>query len=150
MPILVRKQDPSFQSLDPFRLMRDAFRWDPFLADVATQREASFIPNFDVKETKEGFILKADLPGVKDADINIQLTQNRLSVSGKREAEHKTEGENYHAIERSFGTFTRTFTLPDHIDAEKVQAEMKDGVLTLQLPKRAESATRQIAVKSAK
>ena len=124
---------------DPLRAARELLRWDPFreMAPYAPAMEniAAFSPAFEVKETKEGFTFKADVPGVKEADIDITRTGNRLTVSGKREADREESSDTYYAYERSYGTFTRAFTLPDGIDGDHIHAELKDGVLTLVVPK---------------
>jgi len=107
---------------------------------------AGYLPAFDVKETKDSFIFKADLPGVEEKDIEITLTGDRLVVSGKRESEKREEHERYFAYERSFGSFSRAFTLPEGVDGENVQADLKGGVLTLRLPKKPEVQPRRITV----
>jgi HSP20 family protein len=137
------------QEWDPFRWTRSMLGWDPFRGmALAWPEESSFIPAFDVKETKEGFNFKADVPGIKDKDIDVSLTGNRLTVRGKREEEKEEKTETYYTSERTYGTFTRSFTLPDGCDSAKVMAELKDGVLTLFVPKRPEAQSRRIAVKS--
>jgi HSP20 family protein len=103
-----------------------------------------------VKETNEAFVFKADVPGLKEDDLEISLTGNRLTVSGKRDEERRDENERFFAYERSYGTFTRTFTLPDGVDTEHVNADLKDGVLTLTLPKRPEVQPKKIQLKSGK
>ncbi|HYQ04746.1 MAG TPA: HSP20 family small heat-shock protein [Polyangiaceae bacterium] len=133
---------------DPFRAMRDLLRWEPFAELAPTLDNAVFSPAFEVKETKEGFVFRADVPGVKDADLDVKLTQNRLSISGKRESEKTEKGDTFYTSERSYGSFTRSFTLPDGVDADKIRAELKEGVLTLLLPKRPESQPKKIAVTS--
>jgi HSP20 family protein len=151
MAIIRRSHAPEVPALrhewDPFRLMRELLA-DPFgeMVPYAT-RVPGFVPPFDVKESEEGYVFKADLPGVKEPDLDISLTGNRLTVSGKREAEERSEGENHFAIERTWGSFTRSFTLPDGADAEHVQAELKNGVLTLVLPKKPENQPRKINLK---
>ena len=138
---------------DPFRAMRELMRWEPFgefAPSVAAFEGAVFAPAFEVKETKEGFVFRADVPGVKDADLDVKLTQNRLSVSGKRESEKTDKGDTYYTSERSYGSFTRSFTLPDGIDADKIKAELKEGVLTLSVPKKPDSLPKKIAVTSNK
>jgi HSP20 family protein len=137
-------------SWDPFRSMRDLFRWDPFALGGAWPAAvpASFAPDFDVKETKESFIFTADLPGVADKDLQVQLSDNRLSVSGKRESEKTEQHEQYYASERSYGSFTRTFMLPEGVDADKAHAQLKSGVLSIAIPKRPEAQPRKINVTS--
>jgi HSP20 family protein len=83
---------------------------------------------------------------VEENDIDITLADNRLTISGRREEERREEADRYYAYERTFGTFTRTFTLPPGVDAENVQAEFKNGVLTIKVPKRAENQPKHIKV----
>jgi HSP20 family protein len=135
---------------DPFRMMRDLMQWDPFrdLGTYPAYEQRGFVPDFEVKETKDGYLFKADLPGVKDEDLDISLVSNRLTISGRREAEKQEEGEAWYAYERSYGTFQRSFTLPQGVDAESVKAELKDGVLTLHVPKKPEVQPKKITVGS--
>ncbi len=143
-------QDPSVQQQwEPFRMMRELMNWDPFAEMMPSLRGVEmpiFMPQFEVKETKDAYVFKADLPGVKEEDLDISLTGTRLTVSGKREAEEKKEDERFYAYERSYGSFTRAFTLPEGIDADHVEADMKSGVLTLTVPKRPETQPRKIAL----
>jgi HSP20 family protein len=138
------------ESWDPFRMMRDLMQWDPFRNEqpsyYAGTELQTFAPNFDVKETKDAYVFKADLPGVKDQDVDIQLISNRLTISGKREVERKEDGDTWYSYERSFGSFQRAFTLPEGVDAEHVRAELKDGVLTLLIPKKPEVQPKKITV----
>lgn len=136
---------------DPFQRMQELMGFDPLesMGQLLGGREvagAGYLPAFDVKETKDAFIFKADLPGVEEKDIEITLTGDRLVVSGKRESEKREEHERYFAYERSFGSFSRAFTLPEGVDGENVQAELKGGVLTLKLPKKPEVQPRRITV----
>jgi HSP20 family protein len=135
---------------DPFQSMRELFRWDPFHvgALMPLQTEARFAPDFEVKENKESFVFRADLPGVAEKDLQVQLNDNRLSVSGKRESEKTEQNETYYASERSYGSFTRSFTLPEGVDADKAHAELKNGVLSIAIPKRPEAQPRKINVTS--
>lgn len=141
-------QPATLSEWDPFALVESLLRYDPY-GELAPSRRAwdqNYVPRFDVKETKDAYIFTADLPGVKEEDLEISLTGNRLSISGKRGEEQKREGENYYMVERSHGAFSRSFTLPDTVDTEHVAAECNDGVLSLTLPKRAESQPRRINV----
>ena len=135
---------------DPFRSMRDLMRWEPFapLAAFSAPGVANFAPDFEVKETKESFVFTADMPGVAEKDLQVQLSDNRLSVSGKRESEKTEQNETYYATERSYGSFTRSFVLPEGIDADKAHAQLKNGVLSIAIPKRPEAQPRKIAVSS--
>ena len=155
MASLIRRNQgevaPSSASVwDPFRVMRDVFRFDPFreLEAVASVggEYGLFAPSFDVKENKEGYVFRADLPGVREEDLEISLTGNHLTISGKREQEKHEQGDTYYASERSYGSFSRAFTLPDGTDAENVKAELKDGVLQVVVPKKPEVQPRKIAL----
>jgi HSP20 family protein len=129
---------------DPFSMARELLSWDPFF----TGRQVSaFSPAFEVKETNEAFVLKADLPGVAEADLDIGVHNNVLSISGSRAAEERKEGETYALYERQFGSFSRSFSLPDMADGEKVEAKLDNGVLTLTIAKKAAAQPRKIALK---
>lgn len=139
---------PSTRALDPFEMMRDLIRWDPFAElGVAGSRELGFVPSFEVKETKDEYVFKADLPGIREEDLDITLTANRLTVSGKREEEKREEEDRYYAYERSYGSFSRSFTLPEGIDVEHAQAELSGGVLTVSVAKKPEVKPKRIEVK---
>ena len=136
---------------DPLRAMRDLFRWDPFgemRPNFAALESVAFSPDFDIKETKESFVFTADMPGVKESDLEVRLTQNRLSISGKRESERVEKTDQFYATERSYGSFTRAFTLPDGIASDKILAELKSGVLTIAIPKKPEAQPKKIEVQS--
>ncbi len=136
---------------DPFEMMRDLMHWDPFRElNAIGGRSFGFVPSFEVKETKDGYVFKADLPGVKEKELDISLTGNRLTVSGKREQEKKEEGEHYFTYERSYGSFSRSFTLPEGVDPESAQAELKNGVLTLSIAKKPGVKARRIELKQLK
>jgi HSP20 family protein len=133
---------------DPFQIMRQMLRGE-MLPEVGVGRgwgEQAFVPMFEVKETGDSYVFKADLPGVKEPDLDISLTGNQLVVSGKREAEHHEETDRFYAYERTYGSFSRTFTLPEGADADHVKAELREGVLTLVLPKKPEVQPKRITV----
>jgi len=133
---------------DPYQWFRDFMR-DPFRTMVPLRTGVRrWSPDFDVRETKDSYVFKADLPGAKKEDLDISLTGNRLEVTGKREEESETQEDTYYACERTYGSFTRSFTLPDTADTEHVSSELRDGVLTLVVPKRAGSAARKIEVRT--
>ena len=136
---------------DPFESFRDMLSWDPFeeMRRVMTPRDLAYLPLFDVKETKSAYVFKADLPGVKEGDLDVSVTGNRITVSGKREEEEKTEDERYYAYERRFGTFSRSFTLPEGVDLDAINAELKNGELMLHVPKKAEHQPKRIPLKKA-
>ena len=135
----------------PFRLWRDVLRWDPFAQMLPAgwdEERALFSPDFDIKETKEAFVFKADLPGIQATDLDVHMTDNRLTVSGKRSEEREEKTDTSYRRERSFGSFTRAFTLPSGVDGNKVSADLKDGVLTVQVGKKAEAQPKQVNVKA--
>jgi len=134
---------------DPFRAMRNWMAWDPF-RELATLKEgplADFVPDFEIKETKEGYVFKGDLPGIKEKDLDISVSGNLLSISGKRDEEHKEEGDKFYTYERSYGSFTRSFTMPDGADLANVHADLSDGVLTIAVPKKGDVKPKKIKVK---
>jgi HSP20 family protein len=132
---------------DPFRVMDALLRWDPYRGENnLLSRGGEYMPKFDVKENKNAYVLRADVPGVKEEDIDLSLNGNLLTVSGKRDDERREEGEQYYSVERSYGTFSRSFSLPDGIDASAISADLKSGVLTVQIPKRPEAQPRKITL----
>ena len=132
------RRDPFWQLMrDPFQMIREFFV-DPFRAlhlPLAGQQMA-WNPGFEVRETDNAYVFKADLPGVKQDDIEISLVENRLLISGKRDQETEQDEGTLHTYERSFGSFQRQFMLPETADLDKISTDLKDGVLTLVVPKR--------------
>lgn len=133
---------------EPLRLMREMFGWDPFreLRPILSAAVPAFAPAFEVKENKDSFVFKADLPGVKESDLDVTIAGNRLTLAGKREAEKEEKEETYYAYERSYGSFSRTFTLPDQVDTAHVKAELKGGELTVVVPKTAAATAQKVPV----
>jgi HSP20 family protein len=133
---------------EPMRQLRDLFRFDAFaeMLPMGRERELVFAPDFDVKETPDAILFRADLPGVEEKDLEVTATGNRLTVSGKREAEEEQKGETWYACERSYGAFTRSFTLPEGCDVEHVSASLDKGVLSLHVPKTAEAQPKKIPI----
>ena len=122
--------------IDPFRLSSQGL-WGAF------GRGQALSPSFEVRETNEAFVLKADLPGIRSDDIEVSLAGRQLQISGKREHEKEEDEGQYHTYERSYGSFTRSFTLPDSVDVEHIRSDLKDGVLTLVAPKQAGAEKRR-------
>jgi HSP20 family protein len=139
---------PSRSDWEPARMMRALLSWDPFreMSPVFGQAQ-QLMTAFDVKDTPEAFVFQADVPGLQEKDIEVQLHGNRLTIRGKRESEQETPGHTYYAYERSFGSFARSFTLPDSADGERITASLADGVLTVTVPKKAKEQPKTIAVK---
>lgn len=134
---------------DPFQLMRDMLV-EPFRA--LTGREAAWNPGFEIRETDDAFVFRADMPGVRDEDIDISMIGNQLQISGKREQEQQQDEGRYHTYERAYGSFARVFALPDSADIDNIRAELSNGVLTLSVPKKPGSTPqrRKIQVGSGK
>jgi len=105
-----------------------------------------FIPSMDLAETDTHYVLKADLPGVAEEDVSIELDDNVLTVSGERKAEHEERQEGYYRVERAFGGFSRSLTLPKGIDASAVTAEFDNGVLEVRIPKPEERKPQKISI----
>lgn len=133
---------------DPMRFARELMGWDPFrqMAPLFATEPSRFLPAFDVKETKEGYLFRADLPGVAQKDIDVTVQGNRLQVSGKREADHEEKTDTYYTYERTTGSFSRSFTLPDGADTKHIRADLKEGVLTILVNRSAEAQPRKIAI----
>jgi HSP20 family protein len=110
-------------------------------------------PAVDFKESEREFVLTAELPGMEEKDVTVELEQNVLTIKGEKRTERDEKSEKdgqYHLVERSYGYFQRAFTLPPAVDGAKIQADFSKGVLTVHLPKRVESAARRISVGSPK
>ncbi len=141
-------------------------RWDPF-SDLLEMRshmdrllggvfggtpagttfgDGVWAPAVDIYESKDSFVVKAELPGMKQEDIQITLVENTLTLKGERRHEHEAREEGYTHIERVYGTFQRSFTLPSVVDAGKVRAKYRDGVLEIELPKKEEAKPKEIKV----
>ena len=134
---------------EPFALMRNLMRWDPFRDLDGSADSQAFTPSFDIRESPEAYVFEADLPGIGQDDLELNLTGCRLTITGRRECPGRAEGENFHAMERSFGCFCRSFNLPEGVDPGGIKAELRNGVLTLTLPKTPEVQPKRISVMTA-
>jgi HSP20 family protein len=138
-------------------------RWDPFREVVALQNRvnslfremnqeenplttASFVPAVDIYEDAKKVVLKLEVPGMEEKDLDIRVENNTLTVKGERKFEKEEKEENFHRIERRYGTFYRAFTLPSTVDTENVQASYTAGILKLELNKKPEAQPKQIKV----
>jgi HSP20 family protein len=138
-------------------------RWDPFREAVALQNRvnslfrdlndgegaastARFVPAVDIYEDAQKVVLKLEVPGVEEKDLDIRVENHTLTVKGERKFEAEEKQQNFHRIERRYGSFYRAFTLPSTVDTENVQAKYTAGVLKLELAKKAEAQPRQIKV----
>ena len=126
---------------DPFTLFR------PFLPNEENLPFTAWTPPCDIYETEKELVLKMELPEMKKEDVHVVLENNVLSLRGKRDFEENVDRENYHRVERNYGEFLRSFTLPAFVEGNKISAEFKDGLLTVTLPKNTVAIPKQIEVK---
>lgn len=158
--MLLERWQPRVQSLA---------RWNPFAEMVDLQREMDQVfgeffgrtpftmaatdglwsPLVDIHETKEGFQVMVELPGVKQEDIQVSIEGDTLTLKGERKRETEVKEDQYHRIERSYGRFERSILLPSVVDASRVKAAYRDGVLEIQLPKKEEAKPKEIKVEVA-
>jgi HSP20 family protein len=125
------------------RLFNDAGRGWKGDEPTAT---TTWSPAVDIFETEGEIVVKAELPGVERKDITLNLENNILTVRGERRFEKETKEENYHRIERAYGGFSRSFSIPATVDEEKIRADYKDGVLKIALPKKEQAKAKQIRI----
>jgi len=134
--------------IDPFRELATFFG---NFADGSGKEQlaaGTFVPAVDVYEDEHNLVLKLEVPGVNEEDLNVSLENNTLTVQGERKFEKEEKEENFHRIERRYGSFTRTFKLPNTADTEKVEAGYEKGILKITVAKRAEAKPKQIKVGS--
>lgn len=136
---------------DPFSLPDFPASWRLFSDSInrlfsEPQSARPWSPSVDIVETDNDIILKADVPGINEKDIDIQIEDGTLTLMGERKFEEEKKGEGYHRIERAYGSFARTFALPDSVDTEKVSATYKNGVLTVRLPKKEVAKPKSVKV----
>jgi len=110
----------------------------------------SWAPAVDIFELEGNIVLKAELPGVDPKDVDVRVENNVLTLRGERKFDSEVKKESYHRVERAYGAFSRSFTLPTVVDTEKIKAEVKDGVLRVTLPKREEAKPKQISISVSK
>jgi len=138
---------------DPFREMEDVFdrynkalSW-PRLGASEIMTGGDWAPRVDIAETEKEFIIKAEVPEVKKDEVKISVDNGVLSIRGERKQEKEEKGKKFHRVERYYGSFTRSFTLPDNVDETKIEASFKDGMLNIQIPKSEKSKPKAIDVK---
>jgi HSP20 family protein len=119
--------------------------FDAFLGQ-ADREGRRWVPPVDLVEAEDHFVLKADLPGLTQDDVSIEVQDGTLSISGERKAEHEQRERGWYRIERSFGSFSRSLTLPEGVDPDGIQAEFRDGVLEVRIPKPEERKPRRIEI----
>lgn len=127
------------------RLFEDA--WGRTRRGEEDSVTGSWLPAVDVRETQDAVELMAELPGLEAKDVQVSVENGMLTLKGARSFERASEGQTYHRVERAYGSFERSFSLPTNVDAERIQAVYKHGVLHLTLPKREETKPRSISIK---
>ena len=120
--------------------------FDTPTGSVANGGARRWLPPMDLVETDDHFVLRADLPGLAEGDVNVELEDNVLTVSGERKAEHESRKEGYYRIERASGSFQRSLTLPEGVNAEAIEASFDKGVLEVRIPKPEERKPRKVAI----
>lgn len=144
-PNVLARWNPSQQAAaagQPLFRLFDTFFGDGG-EDLATR---TWTPAVDIQETDDGYRLQVELPGLSKDDVQITLENNVLRLSGERKFEKETKKENYHRIERTYGTFSRSFALPTQVSSDKVEATFKDGVLSILVPKAEQAKPRRISI----
>lgn len=141
-------------------------RWEPFKDLLTTQGRfnrlfndtfahafdddqfsaKAWTPAVDIYETDQNLVMKAELPGIDPKDLEVRVEDGTLYLKGERKYEHEVKEENYHRVERSYGSFARTFSLPRTINTEDIKADYKDGILTLTMPKREEAKPKTVKI----
>ena len=132
--------------IDPFRELASLFENFADGTGKAQLQAGTFVPPVDVYEDEHSLVLKLDIPGVSEEDLDVQLENNTLTVKGERKFEKEEKEDNFHRIERRYGTFQRTFRVPSAVDPEQVDAQFDKGVLKLTLAKKAEAKPKQIKI----
>jgi len=122
--------------------------WSRFFNNVPSIRqfEGEWTPTIDISETKDDFIVKAELPGIEAKDVNVSLTGNLLTIKGEKKKETDEKDEHHHYVERYYGSFQRSFQLPANVKPEKIDASFDKGVLKITLPKTAEAKKKEIKI----
>lgn len=143
----------SFPSFDPFRAFQERFNrlfGEEFGLFAPMKEEpwslTTWAPACDIYETDNELVVKAELPEVKKEDVHVTIENNVLTIRGERKLEEKTEQENYRRVERRYGEFMRSFTLPSFVDPNNIRAEFKDGMLRVTLAKREEVKPKQVKI----
>jgi len=144
--------------------MTSITQWDPFRSMSSLQDQVNRLfgstfqghpdnstlttwgPAVDIYETENELIVKADLPEISEKDLDVRVENNTLTIRGERKFEQKVKEDNYLRVERAYGSFNRSFSLPNTVNTEAIKAEYKNGVLTVELPKRAESKPKQVRI----
>jgi len=143
--------------ITPWRPLRDLEEWERRFDDLLARplwrmpfEERGWMPAVDVFEKNDRFIVKAELPGMKEGDIDVSIVGDTLSIKGEKKTETEVKNEDYYRCERSYGSFYRSIPIPSNVDANKIEAGFEDGVLEVTLPKSAKVKPKKIAVSAKK
>ena len=150
--VLVHKEKMQpVSSFDDFEKYFNSLFRSPFSVmanPMMAQSKASLLsPSMDIYDEDNDIVIKAEVPGVNKDDIDISVDKNRLTISGEKKQETKVKEKNFHRMERSYGSFSRSFRLPDGVNADKAKAEFKDGILEIRIPRSGKAKARKIAIK---
>ena len=137
-----------FTELSSLRREMDRL-WESFFGERPLQRiwEREWAPSLDMSETKDNFVVKAEVPGIDAKDIDISLTGDVLTIKGEKKQEKEEREEDYHLVERSYGTFTRSVRLPAEVESNKIKASYKNGILNITLPKSERVKAKEVKIK---
>lgn len=119
---------------------------DEFFNDVVNQRNNNFVPGIDISETDTQFLVSVELPGVSKEDIDVSLDNGQLTISGERKFEESEEGKTFHRVETKYGSFSRSFHLPDNVDEESINAKYENGLLNITIQKTEDKVKKRIEV----
>lgn len=143
------RANPLFSEFSGANRLHRLFGRDDLLESEALNGMGDWAPPVDILETEHDITVKAELPGVDAKDVTVSLDNNVLTLRGERRLEREVSNENYHRMERSYGSFCRSFSIPAFIDSENVKADFKNGLLTICLPKKDSARGRNIEVNAA-
>ena len=158
-----REQETGLARWEPFGELEAFARWDPFRALMGPGRlsrlmeemlggerpfaRGELVPALDLHETDSEYVVTVELPGVRKEDVSVEMTEGVLTVRGERKSEREEKKERSRWVERSYGSFSRSFTLPANATPDRIDASYKDGILTLRIGKREETKPKTIAIK---
>ena len=144
IPYVRKSEVPSRIWPDASPFFEDFFNDFPFSGTSA--KAEKWLPSVDILEKDGNLLLRAEVPGINEKDIDLKLEGNVLTLKGEKKLEHEEDRNNYHRIESFYGTFTRSFTLPDTVDRDHIKADYKNGILTVTIPQKPEVRPREIPV----
>jgi len=152
---IINKEATMPSELGPWRPFREAVSlrdaMDRLFEDsVITPKSIEAMPKIDIKETKDSIVVKAELPGIEEDEVDVEIMDNVMTISGEKAEEKVEDGEGYHYKESHTGSFARSFSLPADVKAEKAEAEMKNGVLTITVPKIEPKVAKKVSIKPKK